>query len=208
MQFQHFFWDFDGTLFDTYHRITRAILKALNDLGVQAEFDEVYAVAKRSIGACYEPFVKPLGLPREAYSAAYRAHAEEEPVDTIRLYPGARETLEEICRLGGKNYIYTHRGASTHQVIAYYGMEGLFTDYVTSEHGFPSKPAPDALRYLMDKHGLKPEECIMIGDRRLDGEAGLNAGMSGALIDLDRMVSECTLPYRFEDFAALKKELL
>lgn len=49
MKYQHFFWDFDGTLFDTYARITRAIQKALKDLGIEAAYDEIFPVAKVSM---------------------------------------------------------------------------------------------------------------------------------------------------------------
>ena len=35
----------------------------------------------------------------------------------------------------------------------------------------------------MEKHGLKAEECVMIGDRPLDTEAGMAAGMLSILID-------------------------
>ncbi|MBE5781772.1 MAG: HAD family hydrolase [Clostridiales bacterium] len=208
MKFQHFFWDFDGTLFDTYARITRAIQKALKDLGVEATYEEIFSKAKISIGKCLAHFTAPLGIEKDACMAAYHAHAEEEPFDTILLYPGAREMLEEICRRGGKNYVYTHRGASAREVIALNGMEHLFADYVTSENGFPSKPAPNALQYLMEKHGLKKDECIMIGDRGIDVESGLNAGMNGALIDLDGMHPADQAPYRADSFEALHMILL
>lgn len=208
MKYQHFFWDFDGTLFDTYARITRAIQKALKDLGIEATYEEIFPVAKLSIGKCLKHFTEPLGIERDVYQAAYHAHAEDEPYDTILLYPGAREMLEEICRRGGKNYIYTHRGASAREVIVLKGMEHLFADYVTSENGFPSKPAPNALQYLMEKHGMKKEECIMIGDRGIDVESGLNAGMSGAFIDLDHRFPDYKAPYCADDFAQLQQMLL
>ena len=35
MMYRHFFWDFDGTLYDTYGRITRACVLALQDLGLR-----------------------------------------------------------------------------------------------------------------------------------------------------------------------------
>ena len=50
------------------------------------------------------------------------------------------------------------------------------------ENGFPGKPAPDAVLYLLEKHGLDPAETIMIGDRDLDGQSGINAGATGCLL--------------------------
>lgn len=48
----------------------------------------------------------------------------------------------------------------------------------------------------------------MIGDRGIDVESGLNAGMSGALIDLDHRFPDYQAPYWADDFAQLQKILL
>lgn len=45
------------------------------------------------------------------------------------------------------------------------------------------KPAPDGLLELCRRNSLDPAESIMIGDRIIDGTAGRNAGMSGALVN-------------------------
>ena len=63
--------------------------------------------------------------------------------------------------------------------------EELFEDAVLRTDGFPDKPAPDALLALMERNGLKPEECAMVGDRDIDIDAGHNAGMSGVMFDPD-----------------------
>ena len=131
MRFRHFFWDFDGTLYDTYGRITRACVKALESLGAAAAFDQVYPVAKRSLNACYEVFAAPLGIKNEAYLAAYHVFSHQEGPESIRPYPGAKEALEAVVRLGGENYLYTHRGRTAAEWLSYDGLDGLFAD-VTS----------------------------------------------------------------------------
>ena len=64
-----------------------------------------------------------------------------------------------------------------------YGLNGLFTDVVTGEDGFPLKPAPDALNALMERNGLKKDACLMLGDRDIDIGAGVNAGIRTLLYD-------------------------
>ena len=71
------------------------------------------------------------------------------------------------------------------------GLWPLFTDYVTSEDGFPMKPAPDALLALMKRNGLDPSECVMIGDREIDVQSGYNAGMDGILFDPENFYPNC-----------------
>ena len=39
------------------------------------------------------------------------------------------------------------------------------------------------LLHLMTKHDLNPAECVMIGDRPLDTESGMAAGVLSVLID-------------------------
>lgn len=208
MQFRHFFWDFDGTLFDTYGRVSRAIQKALLDFGVQADVKEIYPLARReNIRRPYYVFAEQKGISLADYNAAYARHAEEEGMESMLPYPGAKEMLESIIRKGGRNYLYTHRDLSGKEAIAAYGMASLFTDYVTKESGFPGKPAPDALLYLMQKHGLEKQECIMIGDRIIDLDAGRNAGMHCALFDPDHLAPADETPYRFDAFPLMQEAL-
>ena len=207
MLYRHFFWDFDGTLYDTYGRIARAFLRGLRDGGIQAAFEEVYALNKQSNRECARVFAARSGRTEEELLAAYRLHSEEEPVDGVRMYPGVRETLNAVCRGGGRNYLYTHRGASLDQYLQKDGLEALFADRVTGLDGFPRKPAPDALNHLIEKHGLARADCIMIGDRSIDLDAGKNAGMACALFDPDGFYPDYDTPWRFRDMETLKQTL-
>jgi HAD superfamily hydrolase (TIGR01549 family) len=207
VKYLHFFWDFDGTLYDTYGRITRACVKALADLGIAASFEAVYPQAKRSLGVCARAFAVPRGWKEEDFSARYRQYAEAEGPDSIRPYAGAREMLEAVIRGGGQNYLYTHRGLSALKWLAHDHLDGYFLDAVTKENGFPLKPAPDALNYLIEKHGLNRAECIMLGDRDIDLDSGKNAGMACALFDPENYYPDYDTPYRFRDMAALRRAL-
>lgn len=208
MSCRHFFWDFDGTLYDTYGRITRASVKALADAGAAASFDAVYPVVKRSLFTVWRAWAEPLGVSYEAFHAAYHRHSEEEGPESIRPYPGAREALEAVIARGGRNYIYTHRGESLFRWLGYDGLDSLFFDAVTSLDGFPAKPAPDALLHLMKKHGLDAAQCVMIGDRDIDLNAGKNAGMACALFDPENYYPDYPTPWRFQTMDQLRKRLV
>ena len=64
-----------------------------------------------------------------------------------------------------------------------YNLSHLFTDFVTREMKFPLKPAPDAINYLIEKHSLDKDCCLMLGDRAIDCGSGLNAGIRAMLFD-------------------------
>lgn len=204
MNFRHFFWDFDGTLYDTYGRITRAAQQALADLGLPVSFGEVYQHVKRSLHTVYATFAAPLNITEELFMQCYRSHSESEGPESMALYPGARAFLEAVCKSGGKNYLYTHRGYdSAFTALNRDSITSLFTDFVTSKDGFPSKPAPDALLHLTKKHQLLLPDCIMIGDRDIDLEAAKNAGMAGALFDPDDFYRDYAVPLRFHHFSEM-----
>ena len=59
-----------------------------------------------------------------------------------------------------------------------------FTEVVTALDGFPRKPDPAAILYLLEKYHLSPAASFYVGDRSLDVEAANNAGI-GSILFLD-----------------------
>ena len=209
MKFTDFFWDFDGTLFDTYPRVNRAIQNALKDMNIIVPLETIIPLSKTTLGHALETLCP--GRKEEAWQR-YREHAEEEGYDSMRPYKGVLRLLESICASGGRNYLYTHRDKTSLDALAYYGMTPYFTDYLTSEEaearGFRRKPAPDALLYLMEKHGLSPDQCVMVGDRDIDLDSGKNAGMSCALFDPGHYFDTYDTPWRYTTMLELTADLV
>lgn len=208
MKYRHFFWDFDGTLYDTYGRITRAAVNALGELGILLSAEEVYPVAKRSLFAVCAKWAEPLGRTHDQFLDIYHRYSEQEGAESIRPFPGALETLKAVVDHGGKNYLYTHRSGSVFHWLEFDGISDLFADKITTLDGFPSKPAPDALNFLVSKHSLTLSDCVMIGDRDIDLDAGKNAGMSCALFDPEDFYPDYDTPWRFRTMEELKKALI
>ncbi|MBR3019542.1 MAG: HAD hydrolase-like protein [Clostridia bacterium] len=208
MKYQHFFWDFDGTLYDTYGRITRAAASALGELGIKVTAEEVYPVAKRSLFTVCAKWAEPLGYSYAQFLDIYHRYSEQEGADSIRPFPGALDALRAVVDRGGKNYLYTHRSASVFRWLEYDGIADLFVEKITTLDGFPPKPAPDALNFLVNKHGLTLAECVMVGDRDIDLDAGKNAGMACALFDPENFYPDYDTPWRFRTMEELKKTLM
>ena len=205
MKFNDFFWDFDGTLFDTYPRIGRAIQNALKDLGKDILLDTIAPLAKVSLLHAAKTLVPE--QPEEAMRR-YRVHAEEEGYESMQPYPGARRMLEAVCAHGGHNYLYTHRNRTAVDALRHYGLDVFFADFVTGEDGFPPKPAPDALLHLIKKHGLSPDQCIMLGDRDIDLQSGINAGTACALFDPDHYYDPFETPFRYTGMFEMMADLV
>lgn len=184
MLYTHYFWDFDGTIFDSYPHTCEAFWHVLGEEGLQEGHtkEEIMLHLLVSFGDAR----RFTGISDEGYSrfleTTHRVgDAETEP--KVYPFPDCNRVLKAVTDAGGKNYIYTHRNETVHWYLEKFGSAQYFTDYVIENDGFPSKPAPDALLALMERNHLDPKDCIMVGDREIDGLAGKNAGMAGALVN-------------------------
>lgn len=175
---RHFFWDFDGTLMDTYPAMTEALRQTAADRGISLPAEKALALLKISLSHG----LNALGGDTGALLADFRRYERELLPRMITPVPGIPQAL---ASLPGKHYLVTHRERNALDYLDAAGLKHFFTDSVTGNDGFPRKPAPDGLLHLMHKHGLNPEECIMIGDRPLDTAAGRNAGMLSCLLDAE-----------------------
>lgn len=207
MAFQHFIWDFDGTLYDSYRIIARAAAQALKEAGLPCpRGEDLIRMAKSTLRGA---FVFLAGKERgDALMARYLAHSREAGIQGLRPYPGCREALERVAEAGGFNYLYTHRDRQAIEALERDGLAPLFRDFITSEDGFPGKPAPDALLWLLARHGLVPGDCVMIGDREIDLAAGKNAGIASALFDPAGYLPGLPAEYRFTSLTAIPEKLL
>ena len=78
-----------------------------------------------------------------------------------------------------------------------------FSDFIVRNDGFADKPAPDALLYLLDKHHIDPQDAVMIGDRGIDVQAGLNAGIATILFDPSAFYPNEPTTYRCDTMQAI-----
>ncbi len=188
----HFIWDFDGMLFDTYPHTLAAFCETCRRFGVPCEEDEVFAHLKVTVWDALEFY----GFDEVKTAAFYAIENDLCFLPMGKPYPMIPQILEHIVNNGGKNYLYTHRNRVAVQYLEKFGLEKFFTDAVTRELGFPLKPAPDAIAYLVDKHALDKDECLMLGDRLIDIGSGINAGVHTCLFDEFGDLPESDCDYR------------
>lgn len=173
----HVIWDFDGTIFDTYPSMVGALAYALAKRGHAADEPEILALFKLSAGVALTHYMEKFGY-GEDFLAEYRARRRDIELEACAPYPGAAELLGEIVARGGSNYIFTHRGDTLYPMLERHGLLPLFRECVTARSGFPRKPDPAGLRYLINKYGIAAGEALMVGDRALDILSGQGAGIA------------------------------
>ena len=192
---RHVFWDFDGTLLDSYPAMVRAFVAGAADFGITVTPARTLNLMKENLRHCCEVIGGEHGVDADALVAAFRRHEQGELAKGLPPVAGIPETLKALQAHGIKHYVATHRDLQCRDLLEMAGLARYFTGYVTAEDKLPRKPAPDMLLHLMDKHGLKPEECLMVGDRPLDTEAGINAGILSVLLDIENRfpAGKCSL---------------
>ena len=202
MNYKHLIYDFDGTLSDTYPCFTETVLELIKKYGISDTYENVYSNLKVNVGYA----LKQYDLGKDAAEARRDFHVihNELAPKIQKPYPEAEEILRYAMAQGHKNYLYTHSGKIVKILLEQWGIADCFEDIIDSTMKFPTKPAPDALNYLCEKHGLDKKDCLMIGDRDIDTDCGRNAGMKGCLFDPDHYYDKADVDYRIESLLELK----
>lgn len=202
MNYKHLIYDFDGTLSDTYPCFTETVLELIKQYGISDTYENVYSNLKVNVGYA----LKQYDLGKDAAEARRDFHVihNELAPKIQKPYPEAEEVLRYAMAQGHKNYLYTHSGKIVKILLERWGIADCFEDIIDSTMKFPTKPAPDALNYLCEKHGLDKKDCLMIGDRDIDTDCGRNAGMKGCLFDPDHYYDKADVDYRIENLLEMK----
>lgn len=125
------------------------------------------------------------GVPCDALQArmtavTFRAISRE----FLRAYDGAEELLGELRRRGKRVYLLSNAQTDfTRPEIRMLGLTDYFDGiFISSEQGC-KKPSPVFFRRLLERFGLDPAECIMIGnDEAADIAGAKQAGMDSLYI--------------------------
>ncbi|GAA4249251.1 HAD-IA family hydrolase [Azospirillum formosense] len=95
------------------------------------------------------------------------------------LFPEVREFLLDLRSIGIKTAIVTDLTAQIQfRKIIYFGLDDCFDYVVTSEEAGHDKPHEAPFRLAVDKLGVPPQQCWMIGDNPVaDVQGGRGFGM-------------------------------
>lgn len=193
-----FFWDWDGTLFDTYPLMTAAFQEACARQGFRLSGQEALDLLKRSLSEAVETVSSRARLDSARLMVDFRA-VEAVGLPDASLMSGMADALHALADAGCRHYLVTHRDQAALALLRERGLLPLFTGWVTREDGFPRKPDPAALLHLMEKYDVDPERACMIGDRPIDTEAARSAGILGCLFDPEDRFSAAPCHLRARD---------
>ncbi len=151
----------------------------------RAAAEQVEYPAARSIAQAFEAAGLPVGdgILRRAEAVFF-----EPEVRASRLYPGAREVLEALARLGLRVGMISN--ATSHGLILdithRHGIAAFLDPIVTSAGFGRTKPHPSIFTHVLETWGMPPGHAVMVGDTLGADILGAHSvGMRSILVDIE-----------------------
>ncbi len=117
------------------------------------------------------------GVMMKIYEHISRKHPDGEPKEgQLLLISGVREMLIDLSSRFPLGIVSARDMATTRKFLEHFDLASFFKVIVTSQTCKHTKPYPDPVEFAAGKLGLKPEECVMIGDTVVDIHSGKSAG--------------------------------
>ncbi|MFC2017931.1 HAD family hydrolase [Chloroflexota bacterium] len=181
--------DLDGTLIDTIDTFTRSFNQGIGKFGLEpvpievtADFMNNGQTMEELLSRLFPGSFKKEDLDnfREEIKKAYLELEE----DGVKLIPGAKEALQKLREMELKMGIVTARMSPKdvkRREIVRLGISQYIDAMVTGAEA-ERKPAPGSLLECINRLGLSPAECVMVGDSRVDVLTGRAASVMTIVI--------------------------
>ena len=181
MHYKGVFFDFDYTLGDGTEAIVAGFRYAFSKMGLpEPGFDAV----RRTVGMPLEDEYTLLSgdsdpQNRARFRTLYTEKAAPMQVETVRLYPGAKELLTALHQIDiPVGVVSTKRGDTLRAILEARGVVSLLTSITGGDQVSRPKPDPEGLMAAMAALKLTPAQVLYCGDTTIDAETAQRAGVS------------------------------
>jgi len=207
--------DLDGTLLDSLPGIAYSAHAAFEACGLavgEVELRTLIGPPIRTILAKMALAHASGGLSEEdldRLEKVFRASYDSEGWKMTPHYAGAAELLQAMRAEGRRLYVVSNKPHHISlRILEAEGTLGLFEEIVTVDSRQPAYSGKREMMWgLIERQGLHPQECLMVGDTMEDAEAALETGMQFCLMthgygDVP-VGSVVPVAFRFDHFSEL-----
>ena len=175
--------DVDGTLNDTDDQFAEQAERLLQSLRFLLPDRDTRRAARRLVMWAEAPGNALVGLPdwlgiddEMASLVDFVNRRRKRRFKTFRPIPGVVEMFEKLQGKYPLSVVSARDVESTIEFLRQSGLEKYFTCVAGALTVNHTKPYPDPIFWAAEKMGVKPENCLMIGDTTVDIRAGKAAG--------------------------------
>ena len=93
-----------------------------------------------------------------------------------KAYEGINEALETLKDMELKLAVISNKADDMTNIIVKELFGDIFAVVTGKREGYPTKPDPTLTLKIIDEMGLKPNECIFVGDSGMDCANAVNSG--------------------------------
>ncbi|HTK53848.1 MAG TPA: HAD family hydrolase [Gemmatimonadaceae bacterium] len=166
--------DIDGTLLDSNDAHAQAWSDALREANLDIGSETVRPLIGMGSDKLLAKLTGIAADSEEGKRLVERSKAifAKEYLPLVKPFPQARELLERMRDDGATLVVAT--SASDDELrglLSALGAEWLVDETTSSSDANRSKPDPDIVRVAVDKAGVGPAQCVMVGDTPYDVEA-------------------------------------
>ena len=176
--------DLDGTLVNSLYDLADSTNYALESMGFPTHETDKY---RYFVGDGMPKLIERV-LPEDKFTEeihkeclrVFMAHYREHYVDKTRIYDGIEALLKKLKEKGLKLAVISNKQQQMAEtVVSKLFGEDVFNIVCGKQEGYPAKPDPTLTLKIISDLGVKPEECVLIGDSGMDAAAAVNAGCTG-----------------------------
>ena len=175
--------DVDGTLSDTDDQFVHKLVKILTPFKIFFRDKDPHPFARKMVMFTESPGNFILGIPDklridEELAAIgdfffRKGHGKS---GGFLLIPGVREALTKLSRHYPMSVVSARGGRSTQVFLDQFDLNPFFQGVATAHTCEYTKPYPDPIIWAAEQMGVKPDECLMIGDTTVDIRTAKAAG--------------------------------
>lgn len=163
--------DFDGTIGDTRSLIVSTMQQTIAELGLPGRTDDECAA---TIGLpLRQAFTDLLSIDDEVGERCAQTYSRifdrDNTEGRVTIFPGVRQTIEEMHRRGLLVTIASSRSrGSLEGFVDSMGLRPCIPYIVSANDVEHAKPAPDMVLLTLRDNGLRPEDAMVVGDTVFD----------------------------------------
>jgi len=187
MSYQCLLFDLDGTLVDSRADLINAVNLMLAELGRRTLPDTraltfvgegARMLVERALRAGQNgaPPDYDVGYDVDHALEIFRRHYRAHLLDQTRVYPGVKQTLARLYHIP-KAVVTNKPYEFTIPLLDGVGLSPYFEVVIGGDCLPERKPSPLMLLEAASRCGVRASECLMVGDSRVDVEAGRAANM-------------------------------